>query len=110
MMTAEERVSVLHARMASLQRRREIQRITALSAANAVLCLCLIVLVFGFGGTHPGRTAEMYSGAMMLYENAGPYVMVALIAFMAGVVISVILLRGRKQEDPKADIETEQRM
>ena len=94
MMTAGERIMALHTRMASLQRKKERRKTAALSAVCTVLSLCLIVMVFGFG-TLPGRTAGMYSGAMMLYENAGPYVIVALAAFTAGVVITVILLQDR---------------
>ena len=62
MMTAEERVSALHARMIGLRRRREKQRITALSAINAVLCVCLLALVSCFGGMHPGSTAALMLG------------------------------------------------
>ena len=36
----------------------------------------------------------------MLFENAGGYVMTAVLAFMAGVIITVVLMRRRaKQKD-----------
>ena len=41
----------------------------------------------------------MYSGAIMLFEGVGGYILLAILAFMAGVVITVILLKRKKQEE-----------
>ena len=37
----------------------------------------------------------MYGGAPLLYENAGGYVLVAVLAFMAGAIITAMLLKKR---------------
>ncbi len=42
-----------------------------------------------------GLSVETASGASMLSENAGGYVLVGVLAFMSGVVITVILKRRR---------------
>ena len=98
MMTNEERIQALHARVAALQRQRERRKTGAVGAAGAVLTVCLLFMVFGGGGTHPGGAAGLYSGATMLFEGAGPYVLIAVVAFMAGVIVTVALLRSRKKE------------
>ena len=94
-MTAEERVASLHARMEARQREREQRKTSALGAACAVLTVCLLVLVFGGTASHRSGAAGMYSGAIMLFENAGGYVLTALIAFAVGTLATLLGLRHR---------------
>ena len=98
MRTPEERVLALHARMDALLRARERRKTSFLGAGSALLALCLLLVIGAAGAVHPGGTAGLYSGAVMLFENAGGYVLVAVLAFMAGVVITVALLRRRFKE------------
>ena len=100
-MTSEERMEALHARMAALREKRERRRTTALGAGSAGLAVCLAALIFG--GSHPGGTTGPYSGAMMLFGDAGGYVLAAVLAFMAGVVITVLCIRWnvRGKERPR---------
>lgn len=97
MMTNEERIQALHARVAALQRQRERRKTGAIGAASVALTVCLLFMVFS-GGMHPGGAAGLYSGATMLFEGAGPYVLIAVVAFMAGVIVTVALIRSRKKE------------
>jgi len=94
-MTARERVVSLHARMEARQRERERRKTSALGAACVVLAACLLVLVFGGPAAHCGGAAGMYSGAIMLFGNAGAYVLTALIAFAAGSLATLLGLRHR---------------
>ena len=96
-MTAEERVASLHARMEARQRERERRKTSALGAACAVLTVCLLALVFGGTASHRGGAAGMYSGAIMLFENAGAYVLTALIAFAVGSLATLLGLRHRER-------------
>ena len=97
MRTNEERIQALHARVAALQRQRERRKTGAIGAASVVLTVCLLFMVFS-GGMHPGGAAGLYSGATMLFEGAGPYILIAVAAFMAGVIVTVVLIRSRKKE------------
>lgn len=97
-MTNEERIQALHTRMDTLRRLRDRQGTGAICAANVVLTICLILLVFSGGGLHPGGTVGIYSGATMLFEGTGAYVLIAIIAFMVGVIVTVALMRYRKKE------------
>ena len=98
MRTNEERIKALHARVAALQRQRERRKTRAIGAASVILTMCLLFMVFGGGGLHPGGAAGLYSGATMLFEGAGPYVLIAIVAFMAGVIVTVMLIRNRRKE------------
>ena len=99
MKTAEERVAALHDRMRARFRKRERRRTTAIGTACAGLAACLL-LVMMEQGSHGGATAGLYSGATMLFEDAGGYVLTALAAFMIGVIITVII-RNRLKKKPK---------
>ncbi len=96
-MTPEERVLALHARMDDRRRMRERQKTAVNGSAGAVLTICLAILVFGGGGMHLGGAAGPYSGAALLFKDAGGYVLAAVLAFMAGVALTVFLLRRREQ-------------
>jgi hypothetical protein len=105
-MTAQERVAALHLRMAALRQRRERRKTGALGAGCAWLAVCLLALIFG--GSHPGGTAGAYTGATMLFEDAGGYVLAAVLAFMLGVIVTVLCIRYRaKHESEQADTEKE---
>ncbi|MBR0139380.1 MAG: hypothetical protein IJM17_03730 [Firmicutes bacterium] len=95
-MKAEERVTALHEKMDAMRRRKEIRKTRIIGAANASLAACLVFLIFGGGTAHFGGTAGMYSGATMLFENAGGYVLLAVGAFMAGVIATVLIKRSQK--------------
>ena len=62
-----------------------------------------------FPGRSPGAVQGL-NGATMLLENAGSYVLVGVICFIAAVVITVFCTRLRKnnkqQEQTKEDEET----
>ena len=97
MLTADERVASLHVRMDSRRRRRERRRTRTLRVSCAGLALCLLFLIFGEGAAHRGGAAGMYSGAMMLFENAGGYVVTALAAFTVGTLVTVLCMRLQKR-------------
>jgi len=60
--------------------------------------VCLFLVVFNAGVSHLGGAAGMYSGATMLFEGVGGYVLAAVIAFMAGVVVTVTIIRKRDRK------------
>ena len=102
-MTAEERVASLHARMDALRERRERKKTAALGAGCGLLAACLILLIGNIGTGASGGTAGLYSGATMLFENAGGYVLLAVAAFMVGVIVTATLMRSRRKEAGQKD-------
>ncbi len=102
MLTAEERTASLHLRMESLRRRRERRKTRALGASCAGLTLCLLLLIFGEGTAHGGGVAGIYSGATMLFENAGGYVLTAIVAFAVGTLVTILCLKHRRAGEDRA--------
>ena len=105
--TAEERLACLHKKMDGRRRLRERRRTGAIGACSAALALCLFVCVF-VGGAHNGGAAGIYSGSTMLFEGSGGYVLVAVIAFMLGAAIAILLIRQRGRNARKEEEKEEQ--
>ena len=103
MRTQDERIRSLHLRMERRRRMLERRRTGVIGTAVAAVSACL-VLAIGAGNTpHHGGTAGMYSGAAMLFADVGAYVLVALLAFMAGVVVTAFLIRRRQASGDRDD-------
>ena len=105
-MTDRELVEALHTRMAARRKNRARRKTAALSTGCAGLTMFLLAFIFGQGILHESRTAGLYSGAMLMFGNAGAYVAVAIIAFMVGVAITALCIRYRLKHE--SGIKTEQ--
>ena len=103
------RVALVKQRVRENTRRRQRRGIYGLSAACMLLCAALMQTAGTVVG--PGQTAAWgVFGAMLLREDAGGYVLVAVVSFAAAVVVTVFCTRLRKnnkqQEQTKEDEET----
>ena len=98
MLTSEERTAALHAKMKA-RRVRERRITNAIGGVCAVLTAVLFLFAANGGVPHNGGVAGTFSGSTMLYENAGGYVLLAIAAFMAGVIVTVGIQHFRKKEE-----------
>ena len=87
------------------------RRKTALyGTASCLLLTCMVLMIGIFGGTHQGATASLYSGATLLFEDVGGYVLMAVVAFMAGVCVTVVCMRiNHRHGDDGEDSKPEER-
>ena len=96
------RVALVKQRVRENTRRRQRRGIYGLSAA----CVLLFVVLTQAVGTvvAPGQTAAWGAfGAMLLREDAGGYVLVAVVSFAAAVVITALCFRLRSKENRRKD-------
>ena len=73
---------------------------------RAAACLLLCAALMQTAGTvvGPGQTAAWgVFGAMLLREDAGGYVLVAVVSFAAAVVITALCFRLRSKENRRKD-------
>ena len=94
------RVALVKQRVRENTRRRQRREAISLSA----FCLMLFTALAGAAGTvvGPGQTAAWgVFGAMLLREDAGGYVLVAVVSFAAAVVITALCFRLRIRESQK---------
>ena len=91
------RVALVKQRVRENTRRRQRREVISLSAACILLCAALMQTAGTVVG--PGQTAAWgVFGAMLLREDAGGYVLVAVVSFAAAVVITVLCFHLRKKE------------
>ena len=96
------RVALVEQRVRENTRRRQRRGIYGLSAA----CMLLFTVLMQTAGTvvGPGQTAAWGAfGAMLLREDAGGYVLVAVVSFAAAAAITALCFRLRNRENRKKD-------
>ena len=94
------RVALVKQRVRENTRRRQRRGIYGLSAA----CMLLFAVLTQTAGTviGPGQTAAWgVFGAMLLREDAGGYVLVAVVSFAAAAAITALCFRLRNRENQK---------
>ena len=83
-------------------RRRQRREAISLSAACILLCTALTQAVDAFAVQ--GQTAAWGSfGTMLLREDAGGYVLVAVVSFAAAAAITALCFRLRNRENRRKD-------
>ena len=96
------RVALVKQRVRENTRRRQRRGIYGLSAACMLLCAVLTQAAGTVVG--PGQPeAWGVFGAMLLREDAGGYVLVAVISFAAAAVITALCFRLRSKENRRKD-------
>ena len=94
------RVALVKQRVRENTRRRQRRGIYGLSAACVLLCVVLMQtagMVVGQG--QPAAWGVF--GAMLLREDAGGYVLVAVVSFVAAAAITALCFRLRNRENQK---------
>ena len=102
MYDAAKRVALVKQRVRENTRRRQRRGIYGLSA----MCMLLFAALMQAAGTvvGPGQTAAWgVFGAMLLREDAGGYVLVAVVSFAAAAAITALCIRLRNRENQKKD-------
>ena len=96
------RVALVKQRVRENTRRRQRREAISLSAACMLLCAALMQTAGTVVG--PGQTAAWgVFGAMLLREDAGGYVLVAVVSFAAAAAITALCFRLRIRENQKKD-------
>ena len=96
------RVALVKQRVRENTRRRQRHGIYGLSA----VCMLLFAVLMQAAGTvvGPGQPAAWgVFGAMLLREDAGGYVLVAVVSFAAAAVITALCIRLRIRENQRKD-------
>ena len=96
------RVALVKQRVRENTRRRQRREAISLSAACMLLCAALMQTAGTVVG--PGQTAAWgVFGAMLLREDAGGYVLVAVVSFAAAAAFTVLCFRLRSKENRRKD-------
>ena len=101
MRTTEQRIAVLHQRAIQLRRRQERTEFYGLASLSLLLFGLSVRLAFDSAGQLGGVTGDAFTAASLLEESIGGYVLAGVLAFMAGVSITVAVIRYRFRNNKK---------
>ncbi len=104
MKTSEQRVAAMHKRTEELSRRREKDILFLTAACSCILLVVLVPVTAALGGLTAEGPGSGFTAASLLGESAGGYILAALGAFMAGVIITVICVKMRDRGNKKSEI------
>ena len=96
------RVALVKQRVRENTRRRQWREAISLSAACMLLFAALMLAADAFAVQGQTATWGVF-GAMLLREDAGGYVLVAVVSFAAAVVITALCFRLRSKENRRKD-------
>ena len=96
MRSNEERIRLMHERATGLQRERDRKNLLTGGSISAALFAGLLTLTFYLQGM-TGYTGGQFTASSLLSDSVGGYVLVAVIFFMLGVLISVALIRYQRK-------------
>lgn len=101
--SAEQSLTEIRRRETALRSRRERRGTWFLSGGTAMLLAALVICFADIRRAAPGiaRASGPGYGSILLAEDAGGYVLAGVIAFMAGVIVTVLCIRYRKKPTEK---------
>ncbi len=97
--TSQEQMEQILNRSAQLREEKERHRTGALSASAGALVLVLAVSIIALGRTGYVEEARGAYGAFLLSPDVGGYVLVAVLAFAVGVLLTVLIHRYRQRKN-----------
>ena len=84
-----------------LKRQNAKKAMSALSIAASFVVVALVIAIGWFGGAGYGMNGQSAYGSFLLPPEAGGYVLAAALAFIAGVGLTVWILKYRKKREKR---------
>ncbi len=104
MYDSTERIRLVKIRAIELDHKRENRLLSVFSGLSLILAFSLVITIHFMMGFVEGNVKGAY-GAMLLYEDAGGYVLVAVIAFVLATLITFLCIKNRdKSKKIKEDV------
>lgn len=97
MRNTQERLLMMHSRADGIRRQRAQTGMRVMGALSGALMVCLIVVMHQVTNVHQALVTGEGTGSSLLSESAGGYVLIAVIAFFLGAIITALAIRYRKQ-------------
>ena len=82
---------MLHERAAQLQKQSEKKSVYKVGSICAVLLIALVGIIGGLQGHPTELTQNGFAASSLLSQSAGGYVLVASVAFMLGVIVTIVI-------------------
>ena len=92
--SVDEQIKIILGRGDLLKRKKERRITNALGSAASVIAIMLMLSIGHYAGGS-GMTVSRNYGSFLVGEEAGGYVLVGLLAFLFGVVLTAFIYRRR---------------
>ncbi len=96
MRTTEERIELMHMQAKAMERGLAKRRLAGLGSVSVFLAAVLLTVIYQLNGLAVSISDDS-TGSSLLSENAGGYVLAAVIAFFIGVIITSLIFRYRNK-------------
>ncbi len=93
----EERLRKMHERADELKKRRTGIENGILGTVSAILGICLIFVLSQVQCLEHGIRSGQNTGSSLLSDSVGGYVLIAVAAFLIGVIVTVLIYKTRKR-------------
>ncbi len=90
-------------RKAAYLAQRQVRRLKGIGAGLAALLMTMLFVLPGIAGNGEAYAPSGAYGAMILGPETGGYVIVALLAFALGIVVTLIIQKRRGIRDEEAE-------
>ncbi len=101
--TSDQAVSEIMKRSKRIRQKRHQSMQAALFGASMVLFALLVTTIAGFSGYSSTGATESVYGSLMLPQQAGGYVLVAVLAFACGMILAVLLMYYRNHQNNRKE-------
>ena len=101
MRDTEERLVRMHQRAAEIKRQEDMSRLKVLGSLSGGLLVCLVIALQQVQNMHHEIMIDQSTGSSLLDDNVGGYVLAAIMAFFAGVIITVVICKYRRWSEKK---------
>ena len=99
MRSSEERLMKMHERAADIKQRKYRTGTRMLGAVSAGLMACLVIMIQQVHSLHHGVMDNFSTGSSLLSDSVGGYVLIAVVVFFMGAILTVVIMRKRRQRD-----------
>lgn len=97
MRNAEEKLNRMHIRAAEIKRKEDLSRLRVLGSLSGGLLICLVAVLQQLQRMQNEILIDQSTGSSLLDESAGGYVLAAIAAFFAGVIITAAIYKFRNR-------------
>jgi len=101
MKDTEERLVRMHQRAAEIKRQEDMSRLKVLGSLSGGLLVCLVIALQQVQNMHHEIMIDQSTGSSLLDDSVGGYVLAAIMAFFAGVIITVVICKYRRWSEKK---------
>ena len=96
MKTTKEITREVLIRSGTVRKNNELKRIRALSGSSAAVFACLTMVIVSFAGYGKEEIPGTQYGAFLLSAETGGYILVAVLAFVFGVIMTILAMKYKK--------------